>query len=112
MGIGRPFISSGTDGAAGANCARASANAATLAFGQSAPDAELLTVLQGELETVVAHFAAPTDSSFASRVDVPRVGKEEIGVDTEAVGAVVPVGSGSTGGVASIVILDVVMNCM
>jgi len=48
---------------------------------------KLLPVGQRVLETVLAHDAAPAEPPFAlPRVDPPRLGEEQVGIDTHAVG--------------------------
>ena len=65
------------------------ADAAPLPLGQPAPDAELLAVREGELEAVLPHHAAPTDLLGLPGGRSP-LGEEQIGVDAQAVGLVLP----------------------
>ena len=64
------------------------ADAAPLALGEPTPDAELLAVLEGELEALL-RTTHPRQTSFASRGGTP-LGEEEVGIDAEAVGLVLP----------------------
>src|ERR1700733_4041622 len=63
--------------------------AAALTFAHPTPDAELLAVGQGVLETVLAHDAAPAHLfRFARRR--PPLWEEQIGIDAHAVGLNLP----------------------
>src|SRR5690606_28663014 len=65
------------------------ADAAPLALAHAAPDAELLAVHQGILEALGAHHAAAAHLlGLAGRGSPFR--EEEVGVDAEAVGVVLP----------------------
>ena len=74
------------------------ADAAALALGEPAPDAELLSVLQCELQALTTHDAPTADLLRLARRRA-TLGEEQVGVDTEAVGVVLPVLAevGSTG---------------
>ena len=65
------------------------ADAAALPLGEAAPDPELLAVGERVLEAVDPHLAAP-----AHRLGLPGgrapLGEEEVGVDPEAVGLLLP----------------------
>ena len=62
----------------------------TLAFRESSPDPELLTVGERVLETVLAHHAAPADFlGFARGCSTLR--EEQIGIYSHAVGPRLPV---------------------
>jgi hypothetical protein len=63
--------------------------AAALALGEPAPDAEFLTVGEGVLETLLSHFATSTDF-FGLAGGCAALGKEEVGVDPQAIGLVLP----------------------
>lgn len=79
---------SGADGAAIGLGALAS-QTTTLALGKSAPDAELLAVGEGVFEALHANFATTTHFfGFAGGGTTLR--KEKIGIDTQAVGLVLP----------------------
>ena len=65
------------------------ADAAALTLGEPAPDAELLAVLEGELEALLAHDAPAADLLGLARRGAP-LGEEEVGIDAEAVGVVLP----------------------
>jgi hypothetical protein len=65
------------------------ANASALTLGESTPDPELLAVLQRELEALTAHHAASADLLGLTRRGAP-LGEEEVGIDTETVGVVLP----------------------
>ena len=65
------------------------AQSTPLALTHPAPNTELLAVVQGVLEAVLAHHAASADFfSFARRR--PALGKEEVGVHAHAVGPRLP----------------------
>ena len=78
-----------TDDASG-NLGPLTADPPALTLGQSAPDAELLAVLKRELEAVLAHDTTTADLLGLSRRR-PALREEEIGIDTETVGVVLPV---------------------
>jgi hypothetical protein len=63
--------------------------AAALALGEPAPDAEFLTVGEGVLETLLSHFATSTDF-LGLAGGCAALGKEEVGVDPQAIGLVLP----------------------
>src|SRR5438105_8649000 len=65
------------------------ADAAAFAFAHAAPDAELLAVGEGVFEALEAHDAAPAHLLGLPR-GRPPLGEEEVGVDAEAVGLVLP----------------------
>src|SRR5690606_40858031 len=64
-------------------------DAPPLTLAHAAPDAELLAVAQRVLEALPAHDAATTDFLRFTRGRT-ALRKEQIGVDTEAVGEVLP----------------------
>ena len=63
--------------------------AATLTLGQPAPDAELFTVRERVLEALTTNDATTTHFFGFARA-CTTLGEEEIGVDTETVGLVLP----------------------
>ena len=67
----------------------AAAQAATLALGQPAPDAELLAVVERVLQALHAHHAPAADLLGLPGGRSP-LREEQVGVDPEAVGLVLP----------------------
>src|SRR5688572_2267655 len=57
---------------------------AAFALAHAAPDAELLAVLERELEALLTHHAPPADLLGLSRRRTP-LGEEQVGIDAEAV---------------------------
>ena len=84
----RAGTGSGAEDAAG-GLGPLAADAAALTLGEPAPDAELLAVLQGELEALGAHHAARGTPPWP-RVWTRPFGEEQVGVDAETVGVVLP----------------------
>ena len=64
-------------------------DAAPFTLAEPAPDAELLAVTEGELEALLAHHAAAADLLGLPRRCAP-LGKEQVGIDAEAVGMLLP----------------------
>lgn len=83
---------SGPDAAAG-DLRPLATDPTAFAFGQTSPDAELLTVLQCELEAVVPHLAAATDL-LGLTGGCTSLWEEQVGVDAQAVRVIVPIGVG------------------
>ncbi len=64
-------------------------DAPTLALAHSAPDAELLAILQCVFEAVLAYHAAAADLLGLSGRGSP-LGEEKVRIDTETVGKIMP----------------------
>ena len=79
---------SGAEDAAG-GLGPLAADAPALTLGEPAPDAELLAVLEGELEALLANDAPAAHLLRLARRGAP-LGEEEVGIDAEAVGVVLP----------------------
>ncbi len=73
------------------------ADAPPLAFGQATPDPELLAVLEGELQALLTHDAAAAHLLRLARGRAP-LREEEVRVDPEAVGMVLPTVISGIGG--------------
>ena len=85
----RPGRSSSQAAGCGAGEGPLAADAATLALAHPAPDAELLAVRQGVLEAVLTDDAASADLLGLPR-GRPTLGEEQVRIDAEAVGVVLP----------------------
>ena len=64
-------------------------DAPAFTLAHAAPDTELLTVLEGVLETVLADHAAATDLLGFPGAGTP-LGEEQVGIHTEAVRELLP----------------------
>ena len=65
------------------------ADTTALTLAHATPDAELLAVLQGVLEAVLSHDTAPADL-LGLPGGSPALGEEEVGVDAQTVGEILP----------------------
>ena len=69
--------------------ARCAPDATAFPLAHAAPDAELLAVDQRVLEAVLTHDATPADLLGLAGGRAP-LGKEQVGIDSEAVGVLLP----------------------
>jgi hypothetical protein len=83
------WIGSGADDAA-RDLGALTADTPAFAFRQTAPDAELLTVLQCKLKAIVLHFAASANF-FGFTGGRAALREEKIRVDAEAVRVIMPI---------------------